>query len=161
MLWSSRRAFLISVAALAGCGFQPAYDTQGMRGLYGQISYSEPTDQNMFHLRQQLEQRLGASATGQYRLDYSIETQTERAAVAFDGQAFRQQIHGEVTYTLTQNDRSKVILSGKRSTFVGYASTGTTTATLASERDANRRLMVRLADLVVADILIKMRSVQP
>ena len=161
MLWSSRRAFLISVAALAGCGFQPAYETAGMRGLYGQISYAEPTNKNMFHLRQQLEQRLGPSETDLYRLDYSVDTRTERTAVAFDGQAFRQQIHGEVTYTLTQNDNAKVILSGKRSTFVGYASTGTTTASLASERDANHRLMVQLGDLVVTDILIKMRSVQP
>lgn len=161
MLWSSRRAFLISVAALAGCGFQPAYDTQGMRGLYGQISYSEPTDKNMFHLRQQLEQRLGRSGTGLYRLDYSVDTRTERTAVAFDGQAFRQQIHGEVTYTLTQTDNAKVILSGKRGTFVGYAATGTTTASLASARDANQRLMVQLADLVVTDILIKMRSARP
>ncbi len=161
MLWSSRRSFLISVAALAGCGFQPAYDTQGMRGLYGQITYSDPTDHNMFQLRQQLEQRLGPSGNTAFRLDYAVTTRTERTAVAFDGQAFRQQIHGEVTYSLTQNDRAKVILSGKRSTFVGYASTGTTTATLASERDANRRLMVQLADMMVTDILIKMQSVQP
>lgn len=161
MLWFNRRLFLISAAALAGCGFQPAYDTAGMQSLYGQISYSDPDTRDMYELRQQLEQRLGPSGSSAFQLDYAVETKTERTAVAFDGQAFRQQLHGSVIYSLTQSDTRRVLVSGKHKTFVGYASTGTTTATLASQRDANRRLMIQLADLVVTDILIKMQSVRP
>lgn len=161
MLWCNRRSFLLSVAALTGCGFRPAYDTDGMQSLYGRISYSDPNTRDMYELRQQLEQRLGPPGTSTFQLDYSIDTKTERAAVAFDGQAFRQQLHGSVTYSLTQSATRKVLISGQHKTFVGYATTGTTAATLASQRDANRRLMIQLADLIVADILIKMQTIRP
>ncbi|HCQ58330.1 MAG TPA: hypothetical protein DIU10_10575, partial [Sulfitobacter sp.] len=44
----------------------------------------------------------------------------------------------------------QIVTSGKVESFTGYSATGTTVATRAAELDAQERLMVILADLVVS-----------
>ena len=75
MSLSDRRLFLIGLAALAGCGFTPAYGPGGAgAALQGKVRIAEPSDRNGFDLVQRLEDRLGRSSAPRYLLDFTIAT---------------------------------------------------------------------------------------
>ena len=157
MLLYNRRSFLILATALAGCGFEPVYDSQPIKGLVGQIQYETPSSRDTFALRDQLEKRLGSTQNAKYGLAYSISVGSKRAAVSFDGRAYRQQLTGAGKYSLRDLSNNQVVISGAVDAFVGYAPTSTTSSQAAA-RDARARLMIQIGDLIVEDIMFKSDS---
>jgi LPS-assembly lipoprotein len=149
----NRRTVISMAMALSGCGFQPAYDTQGMRQIVGKISYDTPNSRDLYALRNQLERRLGYAASAQFGLSYSTSISSRSAAVSINGQAYRSQIIGTARYALRNLDTQKVITSGSVKAFAGYAPTGSTTSAQAASRDAKARLMTQLGDLIAEDII--------
>lgn len=146
-----RRALLGGVLGLAGCGFTPVHGPDGSgTALRGQVLVQAPTTEAGYLLTRQLEQRLGRSSNPRFALDMGLSAQTERLAIDAEGNTQRFNLVGAAAFALRQVEDGSIVTSGEVSNFTAYSATGTTVATLAAERDALERLMVILADRIVA-----------
>ena len=154
-MWlSDRRTFLLSLAALAGCGFEPVYGPGGdAAGLRSQIEVDAPTDEDGFNFVRRLEHRLGQPQAPRYQLGYTLRTDEDDLGITPDQQITRYNVLGQVDFTVTDVTTDSVVTSGTIENFTSYAATGTTVSTRAAQRDANQRLMVILADQVVSRLL--------
>ncbi|MEP2530283.1 LPS assembly lipoprotein LptE [Shimia sp.] len=154
MLSFNRRLFLLSAAALGGCGFSPVYGPEGGASvLQNNVLVDEPGDNASYLLTRELEDRLGRGSGGEtYGLSLSVKTDQESVGKTVAQVTSRYDIVGEATYSLRELNTKEVITSGKVNSFTGYSATGSTVAELAAETDAFERLMVILADRIVADL---------
>lgn len=156
---SNRRTVLVSLAAasglmLAGCGFEPTYGQKGSAsGFLGQITVDAPADNRTYLLTRELEDRLGRNLSGAYGLTVSVTTDEDSVGRTITGKTSRYDVIGEATFALRDMATGEVLTSGKTKNYVGYSATGSTVATIAAREDATARLMVILADQVVANLL--------
>ncbi len=151
---SDRRAVVLSLLALGGCGFTPIYGPGGAaEGLRNQIAFDEPSDRLRFILVRQLEARLGVPSDPRYRLSASVRRGEERIAVTSEGVTNRFQLLGVVDYAVRDAGTERRLTSGTVRNFVSYSATRTTVATRAAENAAEERLMRILADQIVAELL--------
>ncbi|WP_270732515.1 LPS assembly lipoprotein LptE [Shimia sp. Alg240-R146] len=154
----NRRGFLLLTAAaaptLAGCGFEPVYGTQGAAsGLLDRIAMDEPNDNNSYLLVRELEDRLGRTSGGEtFGLSYSVATESKAVGKTVAQVTSRFDILGEVTYALRDLDTKEVLTTNTINSFVGYSASGSTVSEVAAEADAYERLMVILADRIVAEL---------
>lgn len=154
MWWSDRRAFLIGAIVLSGCGFSPVYAPGGGDQTRGQIAVAAPADEEGFALVERLEDRLGrASDSAPYTLTAEIFLVEDAVGFLPDGTISRYNISGRVDWIVADTAGATRIV-GSEESFTSYSATSTTVATTVARRDARRRLMVLLADRIVADILI-------
>lgn len=157
-----RRFTVLSLAALAACGFTPAYGPNGpASALRGTIEVEAPTNKNAFDFVTQLEQRLGLPETPRYVLSYSLETREDRVGLTPKQEIIRYQIFGSANFTIRDVETGEVLTKGTVDNFTSYSvgvldvtsdppQTSSTIATLAAKRDANVRLVIALADQVVS-----------
>lgn len=154
-MWLSKRlTLLICAAALAGCGFAPAYGPSGAASsLQSQITIDAPSDRDQQLLVQELENRLGRTGLGRYQLSYDLSYEQARMAVSADNTTTRFNIVGQADYALRDSTTQQVLTKGQVSGFTGYSTTSSTVATLASGQDARKRLAVILADRIVTRLI--------
>lgn len=154
-MWSSdRRAVLLALAALAGCGFRPAYGPGGAGNLLrGRLQAAAPRTPLDFAFVEQFETRLGRAAGAPFRLDYRIDTREDALAITADQAIQRYNLIGRVDYTVVDIAREAEVVSGSLEDFTSYSAIGTTVATRASQRDAVQRLAVILADRLATELL--------
>ena len=155
-MWlSNRRNFLaLSGAFLAGCTLQPANQIQSVDQILSSITLETPHDRRSFYFRNALEDRLGSSdPMPRYGLSYQLSTAASRSTIAPDGRSLRQQVEGTVTFMLRDLTNHVVVYTQNRRAFVGYSTNGSSAATQAAARDAERRLMQQLADEVIRDLM--------
>lgn len=158
-MWlSDRRMFLaaaLSLGAVAGCGFSPAYAPGGAANrLQGNIEVDAPGDRDGYLLVQRLEERLGRGAAPRFGLSLGLDVKRERMAIDATNITTRLNVIGKASYALRDlNDDGKVLLSGSVDSFTGYSATGSTAATQAARRDARERLMTILADQIVTRLI--------
>ena len=149
----TRRAMLLSLAALAGCGFAPIHGPEGSaRNLRGRIAVLAPADEEGSALVRRLEDRLGTPQEADLVLAAQIRIGESAVGFLFGGEISRFNVEGQVDWQLTDNTGAAV-LAGRERGFTSYAATSTTVATTSARRDARRRLMVILADHVATNIL--------
>lgn len=148
----SRRASLLGLLAVAGCGFAPIYGDD--TALRGQIAYQTDDSVDGFRLRSQLERRLGVAANPRYLLTVAKTDQRQTSAITSDGDTTRFNVIGTAVWTLTDVVTGLRVDTGEVKAFTGYATTGSTTATQAADTDATARLSVILADMIVSQVLI-------
>lgn len=149
---SRRSICLAALAALAGCGFQPALGTGGAAAaLQGAVVVEAPATPDGFTLSARLQDRFGPLNTARYRLSVTYDTESSAAAINADGDTTRINLRGVSQWQL-RDLAGQPLLSGTAQTFVSYSTTGTTVATQAAASDAGRRLATSLADLMVADM---------
>ena len=156
-MWlSDRRTFLLSATALvAGCGFTPVYGPGGdAEALRGTIVIENPRDPFGFALVRQLERRLGLPSAPRYRLGASIFTTVQELGVTLDQVTTRYNILGRATYRVVDINTEAPIATGSVESFTSYSATGTPVAEQSARADARERLMVILADQIVADLLL-------
>jgi len=147
-----RRTFLLSLTALAGCGFEPVYAPgQAGEGLRGRIDVLPAADEEGFALVNRLEERLGAPEAPDLLLTASIGIREEALGFLPDGTISRFNVLGQVPWSLKQGDTE--VLSGIERSFTSYSATSTTVATIVAQRAARERLMVIIADRITATIL--------
>lgn len=155
MSLSDRRLFLISLLALGACGFTPAYGPGGMaNGLRGSVEVDAPEDREAYELVKRLEERLGRPDAPLYRLSYRIDARTEGVGVTPGQEITRTQVFGTVAFTLADVATGEAVYEGSVESFTSYSTLGSTVSAAAVERDAYRRLMVALADLMVARLVV-------
>lgn len=148
-MWLFKRTILGLVLGLAACGFTPVYGPDGAgRTLQNQVVFAAPDERNAQLLMQQLEARLGRAQNASYSLEVALDLTQEGLAIDADGNTTRYNVLGVAAYTLTGAADGAIMASGTVRNFTGYSATGTTVATLASERDAEKRLMNILADMI-------------
>ena len=150
-MWSfSRRSFLVSAAALAGCSFTPVYGPNGVgNSLYGLIEVESPTTTNTYNLVSYLEDRLGRGSSAKYGLTYAVSTSQQGLAVTESQTTVRYNVLGDLSFALRELSSSNVVSTGTVTAMTAYSASGTTVATRAAQKDANERLMIALADRLI------------
>ncbi len=151
MSYFNRRTLLFLPLALAACGFTPVYAPGGTASaLRNKVKIAAPVTTDSYLLVQNLEERLGRSTAPVYALSLTLKTDTQGQAITASNETTRYSLVGKVDYKLHDIASQAIIASGSVDNFTGYSATGSTVETLAGERDARKRLMVILADLVTA-----------
>jgi LPS-assembly lipoprotein len=140
---------------LVGCSFQPAWVSKNQKAkiLWERIDFKEAKNSNEFRLNRHLVSRLGKAIDAELLLKYELFTETKRSALSFDGKAFRILIHGEVKFSLIQNEKNIILLTSSVSDRAAYSDSILAVTDEASERDAYARLMVLLGDRIVDELL--------
>lgn len=164
-MWSpdgmTRRAALLGLLALAGCGLTPVYGPGGAAGrLFGQVRPRDPDTFEEFAFNRRLAERLGPDSDARYDLDYRISIGVVSQAITPEEVTTRYSLNGTAEFAL--RDRAGAVLAqGRVSGFTSYSTTGTTIATLSAESDARRRLAHMLADQVVTRLLAASDGLAP
>jgi LPS-assembly lipoprotein len=155
---SDRRVFLLSFAALAGCGFTPVYGPQPEGAgstLRGRINVADPRDEEGYALVKRLQDRLGRPEGADLALTADIRVSEDAVGFLPDGEISRYNVVGEAAWRLTRIGEETLVASGRERSFTSYSATSTTVATNFAQRDARRRLMVILADRIVTDLIAR------
>lgn len=150
-----KHSIILSLVLLvSACGFSPVYGTGGNgTKLQNTIEVEEPKRRNAFLLTRRFEERLGRATVPNYKLTLNIDTREESLAVEREGDIARFNLIGSAKYALIDQATGQVATSGKVDNFTSYSTLGTTVATLAAERDAQERLMIILADMIIMRLL--------
>ena len=152
-MWS-RRGLLAALAALpvlAACGFAPVYGVAPE--VRGSLAFEAPESVMGFRVIERLEDRLGAPEGARATLRVALSTTRSAAAIDAEGDLVRYSLNGEARWSITGPEG--VEASGRETAFTGYSTTGSTVATAAAEADAEERLAVILADMIVAQVLMQ------
>ena len=152
-MWS-RRALLASALALAACEYEPVLDAGDPPGVGVPISIAAPEGELQFFFRERLVERIGDFETARLSLTYAVETSVIQEAISPDRVTERFLINGVARWTLSTTFEE--VASGDVTGSASYSNTGTTISAAAAERDAQRRLMVILADRTVSQIVAKL-----
>ena len=149
-----RKIALIGLIALVGCGFEPVYGTNGKAtALRNAVSFSAPDTISGFRLRDRLEDRLGRAITSKFTLTIKIEQSLRPATITTDGDTTRFYLVGSAVWVL-RDTLGASLTSGSVETFTSYSATGSTVATEAAAKDADSRLSVALADLIISRLML-------
>lgn len=157
-MWLSRRAALGAVLAgatlLGGCGFAPAYGP-GSAGnkLLGQVLVDAPAGRQTYLLTQQLEGRLGRATAPVYALSVTLENGLEGVGLSATNVTGRVNLTARAQFELREIGGQDALVQGTVESFTGYSTAGTPVATSAAARNAELRLMVILADMIVNRLL--------
>lgn len=163
-MWWSRRGLLAGLAALPACGFRPVYGPGGAaEGLSAEIVVDAPRDEAGYVFVRYLESRIGRGSGGRYRLSPAITVNEEGLGVTPAGEITLIRLIGRLRYTLAETGTGRRVASGTLTSFTTYPAPvfGPNRATIAgnpvtvrsARDDAIERLMVILADLLVAELL--------
>ncbi|UWQ22130.1 LPS assembly lipoprotein LptE [Jannaschia sp. W003] len=151
-MWWRKAPLLAAAALLAACGFTPVYGPGGQALPFrGEVRAQAPDTEEEFAFNGRIEQRLGRPASPRYDLAYVLVTEETGLAIDGSNNITRYSVEGTLGWTLAEEGAT--VLRGEERAFTAYSATGSTISTLESERDARRRLMVILADRVVARLL--------
>ena len=150
---SDRRAFLALIAAfpLGACDFRPVYGPGGDGGaLTGTVRADDPENRLDYELVSAFESRLGRPAAARWALGYTVSTRQVAIGVSPDNVTTRYNVKGRLDWSVRPIGGGAAVLDGVIENLTSYSATGSTIATGAARRDAEDRLMVILADQLVA-----------
>ena len=153
-----RRMVLASLIGLAGCGLAPVYGSEDT--LQGAVAFQATDSVAGFRLRSRLEDRLGRSTAPRYLLTVDLSSSRRAAAITADGDTSRINIIGTANWVLTNVENGQRLDSGKTEAFTSFSATGSTIATQSTRDDAEARLAIILADMIVSRLLV-LRPEQP
>lgn len=149
-----RSALVLMAGTLAACGFRPVYGPGGTGSrLQNRVQVAAPEDRTTYLLVRRIEERLGRATEPAYTLSLTLQTRVEGLGIDPAGNTNRFNLIGVAGYALSETGTGQAVTSGTVNSFTGYFAAGTTVETLAAERDARERLMVILADQLVARLL--------
>ena len=147
----TRRFALLALLGLAGCGLTPVYGTDS--GLRGKIGFASDDSVAGFRLQERLEDRLGFAPTPVYTLQATPQISQRAAAITAEGDTARYNLIGAADWVLRDAASGARIDAGTVEAFTSYSATGTTVATQTTRDDAEARLAVILADLIVSHLM--------
>jgi LPS-assembly lipoprotein len=146
------------LAALAGCGFQPVYSTQGS-GI-GAVTIVAIEGRTGYYLRQELDRRavLERQGTGSPRvLTVKITRAFTPAAQGTDGISTRNEMTVTATYTLAAAPPLPAV-RGSITTNVAYESLDQAFGDVALQADAEERVASQLAERLWLDLQRQVRA---
>jgi LPS-assembly lipoprotein len=150
-----RRAVLALLLVLPACGLSPAYAPGGAgTDLLGRVSVTAPPTSLGYAMRTALQDRLGPPiAPGAMILTVTPEAQERALAVTAEGARTRINLLGQAAWRLTGAD-GILIAEGVENGFTAWSTTASTVAVAAAAADAEQRLAVILADLILARLAV-------
>lgn len=150
----TRRGLLLAPIALAACGFTPAYAPGGPgQRLRGRVAVEAPDTPEGFRLRARLEDRLGRADRSEATLTVALAIEEVEAAAEPDGTVTRLNLEGRAPWRLV--DASGAVLAeGEARGFAGASMTGPLVGARTARQDARERLVVILADEILARLLL-------
>lgn len=138
------------LATVTACGFTPVHQAgSAATALQNSVLVQAPKTREAFVLTRQLEDRLGRATDPRFGLNLTITTSEEELGIDPEGDISRFNILGQADYSLRDTSTGVIVTSGTVSSFTGYSATGTTVSARTSEKDAQDRLMVILANQIV------------
>ncbi len=158
-LYNRRKFLMLTPLALGACGFTPIFGRgTAAESLIGKIALGPVEDRMGFEFHEQLENRLGRASEPLFQLDVVISVGSEGLAITQDNSITRYNLTAEADFSLTRIADGKLVLTDIVRSFTAYSATATAFATHVSERDANRRLAVALADQIATRIASSAKS---
>ena len=152
----SKRALFIGLLSLGACGFEPVYAPGGTaEGLRGSILVAAPATRNDFAMLEHLEQRLGRATAAKYGLEVTTDITEEGLAISGSNDITRFNVLGSAEFTLRDLATGDAVLNDHVNTFTAYSASAQPASTRTAKLDAQTRLMVALADQIVARLLIR------
>lgn len=152
-LYNRRKFLALAPLALGACGFTPIYGRgTAAESLIGQIALGPVNDRMDFEFHERLENRLGRAEDPIYQLDVSFSVESEGLAITQDNSITRYNLTAVAQFSLTRIADNQLVLTDIVRAFTAYSATATAFATHVSERDANRRLAIALADQIATRI---------
>ena len=145
MSWSDRRAvlrggFLAAAFALSGC-FRPMLaEDAPARELRGLVALPELDTRFGYHLRQGLEERLGAPRAPRWRLEVDAVLNEDDLAITPDSAITRKSLTAEADFRLVPIGGGAALVEDRVVSQSGYNATGSLYATRAVARDTEERL---------------------
>ena len=145
---------LLSVLALAACGFTPMYAEPGVGSPLRRIAVTAQDDRLGYRLREQLEDALAwdRSVTPLYRLTATVEQNRRSLGRRIDDTATRYELTVKATWTLTPA-AGGTPLSGAETVTTTYASDDQPYAAIAAQQDGEERAASELARLIRLDVM--------
>jgi len=141
------------IAGLAGCGFTPVYGPDGVATAWqNAITVKAPDTVLGFRMAGRLSDVFGDPTRAGYVLGVTPQLAPVPATITVDGDITRFNVTGNAAWTL-QDSTGATVTEGFVQTFTSYSATGSTVATQAAEADAQNRLAIALADLIVQQLL--------
>jgi LPS-assembly lipoprotein len=153
---------LLAALPLAACGFSPVYSPGGpAAAIRGRVRPDDPTDRLAYEFVARFEDRMGRAGGAPWALGYTIETREVGTGLNPDNVATRITLQGAADWSVRPASGGDPVLSGRVESFTAFSATGSTTATLTARRDAEDRLMVILADQLVAQLAAQAAALSP
>lgn len=156
VLRPGRRAVLAGLGMLpvAACGFTPLYgEGAPATKMMGRVEVSVIEGAAGFVLRERLTGRLGPAAEPTHRLNVTLVIVQTGVALTEENVTTRFNVVGDATYSLVPLGGGAPVASGSVRAVTGYSAPASETAsafaTLVAEKDAERRVSVELAELIV------------
>lgn len=150
----SRRAALVAVVGLAGCGFAPAFAPgESAADWQNAIVIEAPDTVLGFRTGARLRDTFGTPISPSFKMTVSPRTAPVPATITEDGDITRLNLTGIAEWQVADQQTGVVLYEGLAQTFTSYSATGSTVATQAAESDALDRLAIALADLVTQQLL--------
>lgn len=145
-----RRGLLLGLLALGGCGFRPIYGNDN--SFRDRVSFTSDDTVAGFQIRQQLEKRLGSTATPDFALSTQLSIRQRSAAITADGDTSRFNVIATARWSLKEIATGREIAADEVQGFTSFSATSSTVATQATQDDAVERLTIILADMIVSRI---------
>jgi LPS-assembly lipoprotein len=154
MSWSEPRRAVLAALALAACGFTPLYAPgTPAAGMGGRVEVAVVEGAPGFAMREELTARLGPATAPTHRLDVTLRLEQTGVALTEQDVTTRYNVTGTADYALVPLAGGPPAAQGTVRAITGYSAPETVTssayASLAAERDAERRLAIELADRIV------------
>ena len=157
-------AALAASIALAGCGLQPMYAGGGSgavaQGLAA-VDVAPIEGQAGWLVRNALRDRLaqsGASAEPRYRLDVLLDDKVEGLALLTDDPIGRERRTLRARYQLVDLASGEIVIDASAGSDAGVDVVSSEFATIAAEQRALENLAVAVADRIVTQVTLALRS---
>ena len=156
---------LAAPLALGGCGLQPMYagGSSGAvaRGLAG-IDVPAIEGKAGWLMRNALVDRLGAGRSGgeaaQYRLDVRLDDKLEGLGLLSDDTIGRERRTLRARYQLVEIGSGRIVIDATAGADAGIDVVSSEYATIAAENTALENLSKEVADRIVTNLALKLRS---
>ena len=149
-----RSLLILPFLALMACGFTPVYGPNGSANvLLNSVLVQELKNREGYLLTKQIEKRLGRATDPRFNLGVTVTTSETALNVDSTGNINRYNVLGLVEYTLRDTQTGQIAASGRVNSFTGYSASGTTVSAQAAKEDAQERLMIILADLLISNLI--------
>jgi LPS-assembly lipoprotein len=152
---------LLSVLALAACGFTPLYGERQAAPALASVVLDNMQGRDGQQLRLLLSDRFyGAQApsSAQWRLGVKVTSSKEDLGIRRDDVATRARRVSVAQFTLTRVGEDKPALSGTERSFVSYNIFLDPYATESAEANAQERALTQLADLITNRVALTLTS---
>jgi LPS-assembly lipoprotein len=159
-----RAVALLALAALSGCGLHPLYAGGGSGAIaQGLASVEIPPIEGKdgWLMRNALRDRLGKqSGPARYRLDVRLDDKLEGLGLLTDDTIGRERRTLRARYQLIDNGSGKILVDATAGSDAGIDVVSSEYATIAAEQTALENLSRDVADRIVTQLALTLRSEQ-